>query len=533
MAPVFISLFVLTSISGFSLFKTYSVLNEFEELEKTIFSAEREVSKSLSDFKTQVQEWKNVLLRGHNQDDRSKYWDRFVSKEQEIQSSLKSLLTSESIQADTKKDIRNFLAAHQLMAEKYRDGYQAFIDSNFDHKLGDAAVRGIDREPAKLLNAITNTIAERAKLALETLQANTRQTLIIIILSLVAIFIATMVYVTGRLQSQIIKPVKAISLRIRGLADNNYSDSLTYTCANELGLLAESTRILQSKLTTTVDTLIGAERHVSAANDTLNNVSSDIHSGSVEQSNASDELGQLTQLLNHSVEKLVDIASEVNTASDHTSENVKSCFATFQRANHGFVELAEKVTESSQIVDALQNRSKDILGVVNVINEIADQTNLLALNAAIEAARAGEHGRGFAVVADEVRALAAKTQQSTKEINSILSAFEEEANIAVTAMHKGKQLSDSNATEAGSALNTLGNVVDNIEHTSSSISQLNGVTNQQSDVVTTVTDITQRIVALADQYRSLAAREDISTHMKSASDQVETVVTSLQQRKAN
>ena len=165
--------------------------------------------------------------------------------------------------------------------------------------------------------------------------------------------------------------------------------------------------------------------------------------------------------------------------------------------------------------------------MVNVINEIADQTNLLALNAAIEAARAGEHGRGFAVVADEVRALAAKTQQSTKEINDILSSFESEAKGAVSAMSTGKTLSDNNAAEAAIALDTLNEVVKDIQETASVVVALNEAADEQEAVLQQVESIINNVVTSSEKYHQLAQGDDISRSMKSMSFNVEKVVNSL------
>lgn len=525
--PVMVSLSIILILGFSSVFTSFKLLDNIEHVEGSVIQAEREIADVLSDFKTQVQEWKNVLLRGFDQGDREKYWGRFQSKEQAIQTVLERKLSAEDVPNDEKQLIREFMRAHQHMAEKYREGYQLFVESGYDPKVGDAAVRGIDRQPAKLLARLSEKIGERAGSAILTLDANTRNTLTGLVIGIVILTILTVIYVVSRLRRQVIKPIKQVAKQLNGLAMSNYDVELTYQSGNELGVLADSARTLQSKLIGVVNELSDAEVHIQESSSTLTLVSQDIHDGSIEQGNASERLNTATQGLEHCVLQLVSISEQVGVASQASSRNMTECYATFEQANDGFTTLASTVNRSGQIVEELQKRSADILGVVNVINEIADQTNLLALNAAIEAARAGEQGRGFAVVADEVRALAAKTQQSTMEINAILSSFEQEAQTAVKAMETGKSLSESNASEAKAALAKLKGVLGHIEQTASAVHELQSVTDQQSQTAEGVSDVAQRIAALAEQYKGLAARRDITEHMDTASTRFGSVVSSL------
>jgi len=527
MTPVLASFCILVLLNAASIYKSFSLLNEFDELENTLVQAERDVNDVLRTFKTQVQEWKNVLLRGHNTDDREKYWSRFQQRESEITSQFKLMLANPYISDKAKVDIKKFQAAHTLMAQKYREGYDAFVASDFDAKTADALVRGMDREPAEILTRVASEIAKSSERAIDDLKRGTLRMLWLILGSAVLLSLLSVVYVVSRLRSQVINPIKQVAGCISNLAQSRYDYSLTYSSGHELGVLADSARALQNKLSDSVAQLHHAELDIEKGFVTLGDVGKAIMDGALEQHDASQSLDSSTGKLKHIVQNLVSITDQVALATSNSEKNVASCFSTFERANLGFKRLAKTVTESSDIVSDLQSRSANILKVVNVINEIADQTNLLALNAAIEAARAGEHGRGFAVVADEVRALAAKTQQSTKEINDILSSFEAEARGAVKAMEEGKKLSDNNANEASVALDTLNTVVKDIQETANVVVVLNDAADEQEAVLAQVEAIISSVVASSKRYHQLAQRDEMSESMKSMSLNIEKVVNSL------
>lgn len=527
MTPVLAIIAVLVLLNAGSLTIAFSLMNDIERVEQTNVVHERLVSEALNEFKTQVQEWKNVLLRGASDKDREKYWSRFQSREADVQGILRKLVAGEELNTDSASLIDRFLTAHKQMGIKYREGYEAFVAGGYNPNTGDTFVRGIDREPAELLQQATDQIAQSTREAKEQVTAQTSQRLWLIMGLSIVLSGLCIVYLITNLRRNIVKPTREIATCLQKMEQKDYDYRLEYRSDHELGLVASATRHLQNKLQDTVTILSDAQHQIRQSHDILEDVSSAIAKGASDQHTSSDSLAQANDKLDEIVKGLVTITSQVSVASSHSQQQVQECYTTFDSANKGFAELARTVASASQIVNELQARSASILTVVNVINEIADQTNLLALNAAIEAARAGEHGRGFAVVADEVRALAAKTQQSTQEINAILSAFEADASKAVSAMESGQQHADVNAQSAQQALALLDELVRYIDETQSVVGALEEAANDQSSIQRQLDGVIARVMSSAEDYKSLSQSNNISEAINMMSKNVMSVVSAL------
>jgi methyl-accepting chemotaxis protein len=207
------------------------------------------------------------------------------------------------------------------------------------------------------------------------------------------------------------------------------------------------------------------------------------NTASVRQTSKSN-LDQIQQ----STARLSEVASQTRHAGDLVSRSKKQILAQ-----------ADQAGQSAEIINRLQTNSNNIGGILDVIKTIAEQTNLLALNAAIEAARAGEQGRGFAVVADEVRTLANRTQSSTEEIEQMISSLQADARQAVDAMSSGQQ-------QARDSVEQIGQVDEEIRAIEQIISDLNAIneqivedTGQQDQLLDAVTNSLERIVELAEK----------------------------------
>jgi len=166
--------------------------------------------------------------------------------------------------------------------------------------------------------------------------------------------------------------------------------------------------------------------------------------------------------------------------------------------------IADKVKESASTVEGLGSRSDQIGAIVGTIEDIADQTNLLALNAAIEAARAGEHGRGFAVVADEVRALAERTTRATKEIGEMIKSIQQETRGAVNIMEEGVREVETGTSEAGKSGTALAEILQQINTVSLQVSQIATAAEQQTATTSEISGNILQITTVTQETAELA-----------------------------
>jgi methyl-accepting chemotaxis protein len=197
-----------------------------------------------------------------------------------------------------------------------------------------------------------------------------------------------------------------------------------------------------------------------------------------------------------------DIASNCTRAAEtsrHTSSSASAGAAVVHETIIGMGKIAERVKQTAATIDALGTRSEQIGEIIGTIEDIADQTNLLALNAAIEAARAGEQGRGFAVVADEVRALAERTTKATKEIGGMIKAIQSETKEAVRSMEEGVQEVEKGAVSSQKSGESLNEILDQINEVTMQINQIATAAEEQTATTSEITMNIQQVTEVVHQ----------------------------------
>ncbi|MDO9308883.1 MAG: methyl-accepting chemotaxis protein, partial [Deltaproteobacteria bacterium] len=176
--------------------------------------------------------------------------------------------------------------------------------------------------------------------------------------------------------------------------------------------------------------------------------------------------------------------------------------AIIQKTVEGMARIAAKVQDSARTVETLGVKSEQIGAIIGTIEDIADQTNLLALNAAIEAARAGEQGRGFAVVADEVRALAERTTRATREIGDMIKSIQGETRNAVSAMEEGVSEVEKGTSDAARSGHALSEILEQVNEVTGQINQIATAAEEQTATTNEISGNMQRITGVVQQTAS-------------------------------
>ena len=353
----------------------------------------------------------------------------------------------------------------------------------------------------KLVRMNTDKVATLAGASEKLFVRTLSTTLAVSVLGLAVI--GVMGYLLGR---SITKPLGSMQRAITRTADElDFTDTFKVRSHDEIGRTLQAYNELLAKLRTSFGEIQAASNRMASITEEVDKSSKEIADNSQAQSDASAGMASAIEELTVSISM---VATQAQDASHHTLESRDKADQgsdVILSTVSGIKTISESVREASARIEALRNDSESISSVANIIKEIADQTNLLALNAAIEAARAGEQGRGFAVVADEVRKLAERTSKSTQEISGLLSQMQSSAKQAVDTMAAAVREVDAgveNARLAGESILSIKQgsmtVVGAVEEITEAVREQSAASSSISQRIEQITQMTERNTLAAE-----------------------------------
>ena len=296
-------------------------------------------------------------------------------------------------------------------------------------------------------------------------------------------------------------------------SNNDLSVRSNNNSKDELGSMSSAFNKMLEKFEALVQQIQSSSVQLAAASEEVSSVAQESTNSILQQRSETDMIATAMNEMSATVQEVANSAESAAGAAHSANNDAQGGSSIVKNTARVIAQLASDVTDASDVIHQLESDSENIGSILDVIKNIAEQTNLLALNAAIEAARAGEQGRGFAVVADEVRTLASRTQESTQEIEEMISKLQNGAKHAVDVMDKGRNQAiegEQQAKEASESLEAITRAVSTINemntHIASAAEQQSATANEMNQNIVNISQVSEQTASGSEQ-TTMAANE--------------------------
>jgi methyl-accepting chemotaxis protein len=469
-------------------------------------------------LKKEVQEWKDVLLRGSDPQALSRYSANFRLRQGEVVSLAKQL-HGLSHNANILRLVEQFQEAHEQMKQAYEPALKEFAGGGGKDLFGaDRRVKGIDRAPTDLVDTIVEQSNESVKvLSSQQRTAVVRQRWFITISAILAC--AMVGTLSFYFVSRIAKSLCEVVARMKDITagDGDLTRRIAVSSDNdEIGELSRYFNLFMDRLQEMMKSVANSAHQLTSASEEISASASQMAQGVVTQQNQTTQVTNAVQEMSSSVAEVSGNSNKAAESAHQAAEVAQAGGKIVNEAMANMRDIAQSVTRTAQKIQKLGENSDQIGKIIAVIDDIADQTNLLALNAAIEAARAGEQGRGFAVVADEVRKLAERTTNATQEIAQMIETVQQETRGAVDQMQAGSKQAEAGVATTAKAGDSLEEIITAAQQVGEMISQIAIAAAQQSSTAEQISSHLEQIAKITSEsatgvQQSAKACEELSS----------------------
>jgi methyl-accepting chemotaxis protein len=458
---------------------------------------------------------KDVWIRGTNQDNIEKYKKEFIQNVERFQSTHDAALKGLKQLAEGHQGFESFIQKLEAINNEHSSvswKYLAQIEAHKgDTHESDSKVAGIDRELSAHIKELRDNFvkfvdekgAEKITLAAEDYSSNRNMVVIWVIIALsLSFFIATLII--RQIMRQLGGDPKEVAAVVNTMAAGDFSQQPRNLPVPD-SLLANAYQ-MQSKLREMIASVKNQAAQVGDMAHSLATSANQIAENVNNESDAVSSMAAAIEELSVSTTHISDQGGNAKRIANSSRANAEEGAQVVNKTVNGLLSSAQEIKLASAEVSRLGEDASRISEVVKVIKEIADQTNLLALNAAIEAARAGEQGRGFAVVADEVRKLAERTAGATSEINQMSSKIGEVASHALSGMDKVVKTTQQGVGDAETAQTSIKHIQSNFGEVSGVIDDIATALGEQNVAATELARSTERVSQMSEENSGAAQK---------------------------
>jgi methyl-accepting chemotaxis protein len=405
--------------------------------------------------------------------------------------------TSGVLSAEERKLADNFVDKRgRFVKEGLLPTREALLAGNFDEavKLTLTKINPLFKDANEASKAIFDNEKTEARRTFEESEASFKNIRMLVISAIVGSILISLVLGLMIIRS-ISTATTALGTASASLASGDLSQRASLTSTDELGTIGRSFDSMADSFSQTIAKVSESARLVTTAANRVHDAAGQIATGSEEVASQTSTVATAGEEMAATSGDIAQNCQYAVEAANVAGQTAQKGFEVVQRTIDGIKMRGAKTRENAVIVESLGARSDQIGEIVATIEDIADQTNLLALNAAIEAARAGEQGRGFAVVADEVRALAERTTRATKEISGMIKAIQTETRQAIISMEEGVKGTERGATEAAELETSLTAILEQINSVAMQVSQI--ATSAEEQTATT-SEISSNMIQITE-----------------------------------